>query len=135
MQALVTSLGALAFRMKELDDARDHPQAKLLVRELRDDVRAWRQAVQQQLRLWADDPEAAAQQGMIVEDRLMARLAKLEARMEETFQMAGEGELSDQDYENFYRLVGSYRGLSEEGINFVRNSSGINWSQWREARF
>jgi len=102
MQELVTSLGALAFRMKELVEVREHPQAELVVRELLDDLRAWRLAILQVIRLWAENPEAAARQGADLQDRLTQRLARLEARVEETFSRAGEGELDDQGYENLY---------------------------------
>jgi uncharacterized membrane protein YccC len=135
VRALVTNLLALALRIKELMDARKHPQADLLVRELHDDVRAWSVLVEEQFRLWADDPGAAVKPGVDAQERLTARLARLEERISETFDSAGEGELSSADYENFYRLLGSYRGLSETGIGFIRVAEKINWAQWRVARF
>jgi uncharacterized membrane protein YccC len=135
VQALVTSLGALAFRMRELVEVREHPQAELVVRELLDDLRAWRFAILQQIRLWAENPEAAARQGADFQDLLSQRLARLEARVEETFQIARQGELDAQDYENLYRLLGSFRGLSEASVAFVGIARDVNWGQWREARF
>jgi uncharacterized membrane protein YccC len=135
VQALVTSLGALAFRMKELVEARDQPQAELVVRELLDDLRAWRLAILQQISLWAEDPEAAARQATDLQDRLNQRLVTLEARIEEIFLRAGEGELDAQDFENLYRLLGTFRGLSEAGVAFVGIARDVNWGQWREARF
>ena len=135
VQALVNSLGALGFRMKELVEVREQPQAELIVRELLDDLRAWRLAILQQLCLWAEDPEQAARQGIDLQDRLAKRLARLEERVEETFQRAGDGVLAAEDYENFYRLLGSFRGLSEAGLEFVTVARVINWGQWREARF
>jgi uncharacterized membrane protein YccC len=135
VQALVTSLHALAFRFKALSETRDLPQADLLVRELLDDVRAWRLVVEEQLRLWADNPATALGLSAEIQGRLTTRLAKLEARVEETVRLAGEGQLSAEDYENFYRLLGSFRGLSETGIGYARLAEKINWAQWREARF
>jgi uncharacterized membrane protein YccC len=135
VQALVNSLSALTFRIMELGELRERPQAKLLVQELLGDVRAWRLAIQEQIRLWADDPEAAARQQVDIQQRVTNRLASLETRIEETFGKAGDGELSDQDRENFYQLLGAWRGLSEAGVNFVHIANGINWAQWREARF
>ncbi len=134
-QALVANLTALALRMKELMDARKHPQAELLVRELRDDVHAWRVLVEEHFRLWADDPEAAVVPGVEMQERLKARLTRLEDRIAETFTLADEGELSLEDYKNFYRLLGSYRGLSESGIGYIRVAEKINWAQWKESRF
>ncbi len=135
VQALVTALQTLALRIKVLVHASEHPQAALLVSELRDDVRAWRVLVQKQFGLWADDPEAEVEPGVDAEQRLRGRLARLEARMDEVFSRVGEGELSSEDYENFYRLLGSHRGLSESGIDYLRIAEKINWKQWQEARF
>jgi uncharacterized membrane protein YccC len=59
VQALVTSLHALAHRIKALAAMRDLPQADLLVKELLDDVRAWRLIAEQQLQLWANNPAMA----------------------------------------------------------------------------
>ena len=61
VQALVTGLHALALRNNALAEMRDLPQADLLVRELLEDVRAWRLIVQEHLRLWADNPDVATQ--------------------------------------------------------------------------
>ncbi len=121
--------------MKVLVDAGGYPQADVLVRELRDDVRAWRVLVQEKFGLWADDPETAVEPAVEARERVTARLDRLEARMEEVFGRVGKGELSREDYENFYRLLGSYRGLSESGIDYLRVAENINWARWQEARF
>jgi hypothetical protein len=135
VQALTTNLGALAFRMKEVVEVREHPQAELVVRELLDDLRAWRLAILHPIRLWAENPEEAARQGTDLQVSLTQRLAKLEARVEESFQRARQGELGAQDYENLYRLLGSFRGLSEACVAFAGIARDVNWGQWREARF
>ncbi len=135
VQALLDSLSALAFRMKEVVDARKMPQAEFAVRELLDELRAWRLAVKAQIHLWVEDPEAAARQATDLQARLNERMEKLEARIEETFQKAGEGDLTAEDHEHLYRLLGSFRGLSEAGLTFIGIARGVNWGQWREARF
>jgi hypothetical protein len=135
VQALVTSLRALAFRIKELVEARTYPQADLLVREVIDDVRDWRSLAQEQFRLWTDDPGRELEPGVDVGDRLIARLARMEARLNETFRLTGDGELGAEDRENFYRLLGSYRGFAEDVIGYARLARGIDWVPWQEARF
>ena len=82
-----------------------------------------------------DDLEATVVTGVDAQERLTARLARLEARIAEVFDSAREGELRAEDYENLYRLLGSYRGLSESGIHYIRLAEKINWAQWQEARF
>ena len=100
-----------------------------------DEVRAWRQTVETRLQLRAEDPALVTEPGADGRDELMARLARLEARIEETLAQAGEGELSIEDLKNQYRLLGSYRGLSEAGVDFRRVAADIDWAQWQEARF
>jgi hypothetical protein len=135
VQALVTSLYAFAFRVKALDGTRNLKQADLLVKELLDDVRAWRLIVQEHLRLWGDSRAKALYSSVELQDRLTARLARLEARVDETFRQVGEGTLSTEDYGNWYRLLGSFRGLSEAGIGYARLAEQINWVRLQEARF
>jgi hypothetical protein len=133
VQALTINLQALAYRMQELMDARQSPQAQLLVRELLTDVRVWRLKVQEALQGFSRDPATAPADAL--RERLTARLGRLEGRIEETLNKAAEGEFSDRDGENFYRLLGAYRGLSEAVIEYAGTAEGIEWDRWRESRF
>ena len=135
VQALAASLQALAYRIKELVDAREAIQADFLVEALIDDVRSWRLLGQKQFRLWAEDPVLALEEGVDIQDRLSARIAKLEARIEKTLGAAGEGKISEREIENFYSYLGAFRGLSESGIEYARLAEKINWEPWQEARF
>jgi len=49
--------------------------------------------------------------------------------------VAEQGELGPQDYENFYRLMGSYRGLSESVVAHAQLAKRFDWTQWKEERF
>jgi hypothetical protein len=133
VETLVTSLQAIAYTIKELGDVRKLAQADLLVTAVIDDLRAWRLTAQNQLRLWADALEAS--QGAEIRDRLLARMSRLEAQMGETLHGVKEGQLSEEDLENFYRILGAFKGLSESGIEYSRIAQGIDWALWKEARF
>jgi uncharacterized membrane protein YccC len=135
VQVLVTNLQAIAYRVKELGDVRKLPQADLLVTAVIDDLRAWRLTAQKQLRLWADDPALAASQGAEMRDRLVAQISRLEAQMGETLRGVKEGQLSEENFENFYRILGAFKGLSESGIEYSKIAQGIDWALWKEARF
>lgn len=130
---MVNSLEALALRLKDLADAREYPQASLLVRELIDDVRAWRFAIEELFQNWSDDP--AAEPKGDLQDRLAAKVKEMETRINRTLSLAEQGELSEEDYKNFYRLIGSCRGLSESVVAHAKMAQGIDWAQWKEARF
>jgi uncharacterized membrane protein YccC len=133
VQKLVNNLRALALRLKGLVDAREYPQATVLVRELIDDVRVWRTAIEELFCRWSNDP--ATEPDGDLQKRLTARLAKMETRINRTLSLAEAGELGEEDYVNFYRLLGSYRGLSETLVGYTKLAQRINWSQWEEARF
>ena len=131
-EALVPRLRAVAFRLQELVEARDQPQAEFLVRELLGDVRPWREAIQQLFERWAVTPGVTTGD---LEARLVEKLAQLEARIDATFEHAEAGQLREKDYESFYRLLGAYRGLSEAVVAYVEVAREVDWAQWQEARF
>lgn len=133
IQALTTSLQALSYRMLELLDAREAPQAALVKRELLADVRAWRLRVLEVVDAWSK--QTASEPAERLRAGLDTRLARLEQRVAETMNRAPEGALDDGDRERLYRLLGAYRGLSEAGLNYATVAEGIPWGAWRESRF
>jgi len=133
VQTLVNSLQVLALRIKDLLDARESQQSTLLLRELSDDVRAWRMAIEALFQRWSDNPETEPE--LDLQERLAIGLNRLETRINRTLSLAKQGELSEEDYKNFYRLIGCYRGLSEAVVEHTKLAQGIDWVQWKEARF
>ena len=133
VQAVVNSLRALALRFKDLVDAGGEPQAEPLVRELTEEVRGWRQVIEVLFRGWAG--KLAAESAGKLEKRLEARLSTIETRINETFSRLEPDKLKDEDYVNFYRLLGTYRGLSEALVGYAQIAEGVNWTQWQEERF
>jgi uncharacterized membrane protein YccC len=135
VKALVTSMYALTNRIKDLVEARGYPQAEMVREHLLDDLRDWRQIIEGRFQRRAADPTLVIEPAVDVRDRLAARLARLEERIDEKIAQADEGELSTEDYRNLYRLIGSYRGLSEAAIGYAQLADEMNWAQWQESRF
>ena len=135
VQTLVASLYAVANQIKDLVEAGDYPQAELVQKRLLDDLCAWHQVIEARLQRRADDPTQYIEPSADLRKRLADRLARLEASIEEIFTRSDNGELSTADYDSLYRLLGSYRGLSEAAIGYAQLADGINWAPWREARF
>jgi uncharacterized membrane protein YccC len=133
VQALVSTLQALTYRMQESLAERSGYQAPVLADELRSDVLAWRDGVKKLLlRLSRVDllPE---------NEELGTRLARsmelLQDRIEASLDGMSESQLSDREAEQFYRLLGSYRGLSEALIDYAGCAGAIDWDRWREEKF
>ena len=135
VQDLVSSLYVLTFRIKDLVEAGAHPQAELVRERLRDDLQSWHQVIAARLERRADDPTQFIESSFEVRKRLAERLARLEASIEAIFDQPGKGELSAAEYKNLYRMLGSYRGLSEAAIDSAQRAEGVNWAPWHEARF
>jgi uncharacterized membrane protein YccC len=133
IQTLVNSLQALSLRIKDLLNTREKPQSTLLVRQLIDDVRTWRMAIEALFKRWSDNP--ATELNVDIQERLALTLTAMETRIDQTLTLAEQGELRPEDYENFYRLMGSYRGLSESVVAHAKLAEGIDWAQWKEERF
>jgi uncharacterized membrane protein YccC len=130
---LVTRLHMLGHRLQELLEARRNPQAQFLVDELDEDIRDWRFKMQEILQLLAEDPAAVNQEA--IRSRVDRRLEQLEVRIKEALNKADKGQLSDRDGENFYHLLGAYRGVAEAAVAYAGVSGAIDWRPWYEDRF
>ena len=133
VQTLVNGLQLISLRIKDLLNARENPQSTLLVRELIDDVRAWRMAIEALFQRWSDNP--ANESDVNLQERLAVEMNAMEVRIDQTLAVAEQEKLGPQDYENFYRMMGSYRGLSESVVAHAKLAESIDWGQWEEERF
>lgn len=135
VQALVASLYALAFRIEDLVEADAHLQAAQLRESLRDDLQSWHQVIAARLKRRAEDATQFIEASAEVRTRLAERLSRLEASIQESFSGVGKDALRSEDYSDLYRLLGSYRGLSEAAIDYAQIAEGIDWARWHEPRF
>jgi hypothetical protein len=133
VQELVAKLHALSFRLRALIEARQQPQAESIARELTQDIRQWRVAIQALFDDWSKRPEQRPQQAL--DERPHNKLASLEARISDSFEKIGKETLVREDYQNFYRLLGAFRGLSEALVAYADLNGRMNLAQWRESRF
>ena len=130
---LATRLHMLGHRLHELFEARRNPQAQFLVEELSESIRDWRLKLQETFQLLSEDPAGVNQNRL--RSGLDMRLEQLEERIIEAMDKADEGQISGRDSENFYRLLGAYRGVSDAAVAYVGIAVAINWSPWHEERF
>ena len=122
VQALNATIEVIALKLSLLVEARGSLQVEQLGRPLQADLRSWRTALEALFQRWAENPIAEPV------DDLQERLTTFETRIAQTFAATGEGQVSDEAYENFYRLLGGYRGLSEAAVDYARLAHGFNWA-------
>ena len=130
VQDLVKSVYALGHRIEALVEAREAWRSNVVDRHVMDEKREWHRVMHEWFRRRPGAAQATGPAG-----DLPARLANLETRIDEAFARIDEGELSTEDYENFYRRLGHYRGLSEAAVDFSRVAETFDWPRWRETRF
>ena len=133
VQTLVTRLQSLSNRMQQLLRERNTPQAPLLIENLLTDLQAWRKGVQNTFLQLSENPATGEQRAL--RTRLTDTVNHMEQRIAETMDKATAEQLSDRDEENFYRLLGAYRGMSEALVDFTETAGVIDWAPWREERF
>ena len=132
MEALVASLQALVHRIEQLMDAGGSGREAALVRGVRDDLATWHAGLEAVFGRWARHPEA--EPVATLEPRLERQLAQMETRLVEVVNQGGRDLTADAG-EQFFRLLGGYRGVSEAALAYAGVAQSIDWSQWREERF
>ena len=132
IQAMVTSVQSLVYRLEQLMEAGEVRQAEQLARDLREDVRSWHLGIQSTFGRWAQHPEGEPVEAL--RQRLTEGFMRLEQRIEKVVNQVGDG-VNREDAENFFRLLGGYRGVSEAALAYAGAAQRINWNHWREERF
>ncbi len=130
VQELVRCVYALAHRIEALVAAREAWRSDLVDKHFVEEKREWDEVIYEWFRR---RPGTAQITGPVAD--LAARQAGLESRIDEAFARIDEGEMSTEDYENFYQRLGNYRGLSEAVVDYVRVAAGFDWPRWRETQF
>lgn len=133
VQALISSLQGLDYHIGQLLTQRDIAQEHRLMHQLADEFSSWRAGIQESLQKLPC--ELVIEDNVALHSGMDRKLAKLEARINEVVDTASGGQHSDQDVENFYRLLGSYRGVSEALLNYTDNAVAIDWAPWHQERF
>jgi uncharacterized membrane protein YccC len=133
VQAVVTCMQGLSYRMKELLEERARPQAQFLVQALEVDMRTWHRKVQKTYQRLSVNPAVGEKETF--RRNLDGILERLEKQIKGALNQASKGQLSDRDAESFYRLLGAYRGVSEALVNYTGSAETIDWPLWTEERF
>ncbi len=133
VQSLVTALRGLVYRVENLLETSSARQAEALTQEMRQDIRTSSASIVSAFMKWSENPEAGPVADL--EKRLAGGLDRLEERIDQTLGRADMETLSEEDGENFYRLLGAYRGICEAAVAYAGSAGGIDWDCWREEKF
>lgn len=133
LQDIVTSLQSLADRMQGLAEANRYTQSMHLPNKIRHGASDWQITVQNTLSNLSSDPTSGNKEEF--QSRLGDIMAVVEQRIRHVLDKSGKGQVSAQDGEYFYRLLGAYRAVSDALVTYAGNTSRVEWAPWREDRF
>lgn len=97
------------------------------------DVRNWRQGVQTILSALAEDPQGHEPADLAA--RLQDKLAQVERHASTAMETDPAFTEDSTLNEHGYRLLGAYRGLSEDLIRLVAAVHKLDWHHLRQSRF
>lgn len=129
VQAFTASIETIALKINMLVEAYGSFQVEKVSRRWKEDFQSCRTALEALFHNWAKNRRTESTGG------LQEKLAIIEKRINQSFAVAGEGEAGDETYNNFYRLLIAYRGLSEAMDDYAEKNDMMDWSSWRQERF
>jgi len=133
VQQLVARLQAITYHLQDLSVSGARPQTTLLVEDLSDDVRSWHLMVQKGFKRLSQDPAAGEKNKF--QTGLSGVMAHLEAHLKLALDKPDKKRFSVRDCDNFYSLLGAYRGVCEALVDYAASAGAIDWTPWREERF
>jgi uncharacterized membrane protein YccC len=132
IEALVTGLDGLSYRLHELLDLKDLPQAPYLVTELSGEMRAWGEFLQQGFARISRG--AAVDSAEALTEKLNMRSTEIERSMDKILASAAD-EVVDADMVHAYRLLGAFRGVANTATAWIAVAQQVDWAQWHEEVF
>jgi uncharacterized membrane protein YccC len=133
VQSIVTSLQVIDNRAQALHEMHNCPQAEILIRAVGEGIEAWRNALARVFQNLSEDPVAGKSD--VYRNKLKEIMDRMEQCIEDTLNQVDEKQLTEQESENFYALLGAYRAVSEAVIDYAYSTEDIDWVRWQEARF
>jgi len=127
VKKLAAKLQLLSFRIDDLLTLRERSQEDLFCRDLRDDLADWQALLGEAFDEWSKVTETVPRGQSLSERR-----AQLNARLEEK---ASRLQMGDTDRQDFYRVLGAFRGVTRAGIGYGDQARDIDWAGWREEQF
>lgn len=133
VQAVVTSMQILAYRLRETVDVEDTPQSTKLLQGLLVSRKSLYHRIQRVFGLLSRDPGSGSQEKFHV--WLTETGDELEARIQETLDFTSEKQFTDEEGIQFYSLLGTSRGLCGALLDYTGSAGAIDWQEWRKPRF
>ncbi len=130
---LLLSMVTLSYSIEEWFLSNHLHQTKLLLPETVKELAKWEKELENVCKDYHDDLDSSL--SVQIEDALESHINILEGIVNKNLDKIKQLSISSQEKENFYRLLGSYYGLSHSLISYAAAAEQINWKHWEEEFF
>jgi len=130
---LLVNIYSLTSSLEEWLIASHLSQTNLILTETREEFAKWHTGIEGVFNDYNNNLDCALSTRM--EDALKHHINTLESIINKHDTYIKQLDISAQEKENLYRLVGSYLGLSNSLISYAAATEQINWKHWEEEFF
>lgn len=131
LQHILATLQALTYQIDDLYALRETPGINEIVGDLNSELRGWRRALAKVFSsLLSDHPVMAS---AALNEMITTRMERINSFTEKMInQKSG---MEGDDIQKLYRLLGSFRRVSRELVEYVGMTEQVDWSDWQREHF
>jgi hypothetical protein len=133
IEELLMNIYSLSSSLEEWLISNRLPQTELILTETREELAKWDRGIERIFKAYYNDLDSTLSKR--IEDALMHHINTLESIINKHDTYIKQLDISPQEKENFYHLLGSYLGLSRSLISYAAAAEQINWKHWEEEVF
>ena len=130
---LLVNIYSLTSSLEEWFVASHLKQPKHILTETREELVKWHAGIERVFKDYNQNLGSSLSTQM--ENALIEHTTNLESIINKHEAKIKQLDISEQEKEDFYRLIGSYLGLNRSLISYAKAAEQINWKHWEEEVF
>ena len=130
---LLVNIYSLTSSLEEWLIASHLKQTKHVLTETREELAKWHTGIERVFKDYNNNLDSSLSTQM--ENALIQHTTTLESIVNKHETKIKQLDISEQEKEDFYRLIGSYLGLNRSLISYAKAAEQINWKHWEEEVF
>ena len=130
---LLLNIYSLSNSLEEWISSTHLQQTKFMLSETKEELAKWNRGIESVFKGYYNDLDSSLSRQ--IEDALKNHITSLETIINKYSERIKQIDISAQEKENLFRLMGSYQGLSLALISYASAAEQINWKHWKEEVF
>ena len=130
---LLINILSLSYSIEEWISSNRLPQTKHMLSDTKKELGEWNKGIKNVFQDYYNDLDSSL--SVQVEEVFNRHIFTLESIVNKNKVLIKQLDVTAQERENLYRLMGSYQGLSLSLISYAAAAEQINWKHWQEEVF